>query len=309
MPDPIEKPGAAPPSSPSSSPPPPPPPLNAAQIEHILRYGGRADLGAPLAAAPGMTAFARLIGAVLGAFGLGLAALLPWGGWRRFQSGMGFGLDVLAVAFVPGLIAAWCLYTAWRLALMRPNRRGSLFTPRGWIALALVVGGIGGVTALLLLYQTLSAASVHAAPLLLTLFMLCATALFCQGCVQAARGAALPAAGPDDVDYDPAYDPGADRLRAPRRLEDIAAPQAWVQVHNDDATPMEFVVNAFTDVFGIDRQEALVLMLRIHRDGSAYVPCESEAQAREFAAQLDARAKGAGHPLACEARMELPVED
>ena len=104
--------------------------------------------------------------------------------------------------------------------------------------------------------------------------------------VSSALAAPLPAAGP---------------LRAPLGADAITDAPAWVEVMNDDKTPMEFVVQTLADVFALTRDDAIALMLRIHREGSVRMPCASLAQATEHAAALNERARAAGHPLACSA--------
>jgi len=68
---------------------------------------------------------------------------------------------------------------------------------------------------------------------------------------------------------------------------------------NDDQTTMEFVVQVLESIFGKTRDEALKLVLAIHRDGSG----ECGVYAAEYAAKIAERvaelARRNGHPLRC----------
>ena len=68
-------------------------------------------------------------------------------------------------------------------------------------------------------------------------------------------------------------------------------------IHNDDVTPMDFVVAILTKIFFIGQPHAMNIMLTAHYTGMAYVQTlpKSEAQRRigkaQFAAGLE------GYPL------------
>ncbi len=68
-------------------------------------------------------------------------------------------------------------------------------------------------------------------------------------------------------------------------------------IHNDDVTPMDFVVNVLTSIFVLAQPDALEVMLIAHYKGASYVQTlpKTEAQKRinkaHFAAGLD------GYPL------------
>ncbi len=82
------------------------------------------------------------------------------------------------------------------------------------------------------------------------------------------------------------------------RLTEDAEESLWrVIIHNDDVTPMEFVVIILQRIFQLDPLQAEHVMIMAHYTGMAYV-CTlplSEAQKRvgkaHFAAQLE------GYPL------------
>lgn len=70
-----------------------------------------------------------------------------------------------------------------------------------------------------------------------------------------------------------------------------------VIIHNDDVTPMDFVVNMLTSIFMLSQPDAMDLMLTAHYNGTAYVQTlpKTEAEKRinkaHFAAGLE------GYPL------------
>ena len=70
-----------------------------------------------------------------------------------------------------------------------------------------------------------------------------------------------------------------------------------VIIHNDDVTPMDFVIHILERIFFVDRPDAVEIMLTAHYNGAAYVQSlpRTEAQNRigraHFAAGLE------GYPL------------
>jgi ATP-dependent Clp protease adaptor protein ClpS len=74
-------------------------------------------------------------------------------------------------------------------------------------------------------------------------------------------------------------------------------PQYRVIIHNDDVTPMDFVVNILERIFNVTGPDAVEIMYSAHFSGAAYVQTlpKSEAQSRigkaHFAAGLE------GYPL------------
>ena len=74
---------------------------------------------------------------------------------------------------------------------------------------------------------------------------------------------------------------------------------ARVLVLNDDETTMEFVVQALEGVFGKTREEALKLVLEIHRNGSGECGVFPVEQASAIVALGAMLADRHGHPLRC----------
>ena len=70
-----------------------------------------------------------------------------------------------------------------------------------------------------------------------------------------------------------------------------------VIIHNDDVTPMDFVLNVLTSIFMLTQPDAMDVMLTAHYNGAAYVQTlpKTEAEKRinkaHFAAGLE------GYPL------------
>ncbi len=77
----------------------------------------------------------------------------------------------------------------------------------------------------------------------------------------------------------------------------VEEPLYRVLIHNDDVTPMDFVVMVLEKIFLVTRPNAMSIMLIAHYTGMAYVQTlpKSEAQKRigkaQFAAGLE------GYPL------------
>ena len=74
--------------------------------------------------------------------------------------------------------------------------------------------------------------------------------------------------------------------------------------HNDDYTPMEFVVSVLMRFFHKSEPEATHLMLRVHHTGFAVVDVCTRDVAETKAAQVMDHAKENGHPLRCTAEPE-----
>ncbi len=86
-------------------------------------------------------------------------------------------------------------------------------------------------------------------------------------------------------------------VRPVTREETELEPLWRVIIHNDDVTPMDFVVYILEKIFFISGPDAVSIMFEAHYNGQAYVQTlpKSEAQARigraQFAAGLE------GYPL------------
>jgi ATP-dependent Clp protease adaptor protein ClpS len=74
-----------------------------------------------------------------------------------------------------------------------------------------------------------------------------------------------------------------------------------VEVLNDNATPMEFVVSMLTSHLGLGRQEAVRVMLEIHTRGGALLATPTEAAAAAAAEAITREASSGSYPLVCRA--------
>ena len=67
--------------------------------------------------------------------------------------------------------------------------------------------------------------------------------------------------------------------------------------HNDDFTTMEFVTHVLQVVFGKQADEAVMLMMKVHREGYAVVGVFTYDMAMTKAAKATAMARDEGFPL------------
>jgi ATP-dependent Clp protease adaptor protein ClpS len=74
---------------------------------------------------------------------------------------------------------------------------------------------------------------------------------------------------------------------------------AKVLLVNDDETTMEFVVQVLEGIFGKTYEEALKLVLEIHRNGRGECGVYTVEQASAVIARVAALANRSGYPLRC----------
>ena len=82
------------------------------------------------------------------------------------------------------------------------------------------------------------------------------------------------------------------------------APMYKVLLLNDDYTPMEFVVAILEQVFRMQRDRAISLMLDVHRTGVGVAGVYVHEIAETKAAQVLAIARSHEHPLQCTIEKE-----
>jgi ATP-dependent Clp protease adaptor protein ClpS len=68
---------------------------------------------------------------------------------------------------------------------------------------------------------------------------------------------------------------------------------------NDDFTPMDFVVVVLQQFFGLNREQATVVMLKVHREGKGVCGVFPRDVAATKVEQVIAFARQNQHPLAC----------
>ncbi len=90
----------------------------------------------------------------------------------------------------------------------------------------------------------------------------------------------------------PGYETGAE--------EEIKEPSRYkVLMHNDDYTTMEFVVHILKTIFSKSEDEAVQIMLNIHRNGIGVCGTYTAEMAETKVALVSHRAKQEGYPLKC----------
>lgn len=70
-----------------------------------------------------------------------------------------------------------------------------------------------------------------------------------------------------------------------------------VIIHNDNVTPMDFVVQILKTCFYLSNPKAVDIMLTAHVYGSAYVQSLAKTEAERRVSKAHAQAGNAGYPL------------
>ncbi len=68
---------------------------------------------------------------------------------------------------------------------------------------------------------------------------------------------------------------------------------------NDDFTPMDFVIVVLQRFFGFSREQATLIMLKVHREGKGLCGVFPRDVAASKVEQVSAFARQNQHPLAC----------
>ena len=85
-----------------------------------------------------------------------------------------------------------------------------------------------------------------------------------------------------------------------RQVQKTRLPPLYqVVLLNDDYTPMEFVVVVIQEYFNKDRETAMHIMLKVHRDGKGVCGVFPKDIAATKVDLVMAYARQAGHPLQC----------
>ncbi|MBB3191536.1 ATP-dependent Clp protease adapter ClpS [Halomonas cerina] len=99
---------------------------------------------------------------------------------------------------------------------------------------------------------------------------------------------------------DPAEDDEGD-LAVQSSDPELARPPLYkVVLHNDDFTPMEFVVEVLQTFFHMDSESAVQIMLTVHTRGKATCGVFTRDIAETKSHQVNQYARESQHPLLCD---------
>ena len=85
----------------------------------------------------------------------------------------------------------------------------------------------------------------------------------------------------------------------PQKVRIKPPPLYKVMLLNDDFTPMDFVVVVLENFFAMNREQATVVMLKVHREGKGVCGVFPRDVAATKVEQVVAFARRNQHPLAC----------
>lgn len=88
-------------------------------------------------------------------------------------------------------------------------------------------------------------------------------------------------------------------LLLPDKSKLKAPPMYKVLLLNDDYTPMDFVIVVLEKLFGLSRERATTVMLKVHREGRGVCGIYPRDVAASKVEQVEAFARQHQHPLAC----------
>ncbi len=107
-----------------------------------------------------------------------------------------------------------------------------------------------------------------------------------------------------DPPEDDGNDDGDVGVATKTRTKTAKPPLYKVLLLNDDYTPMEFVVHVLERFFGITHQQAVDIMLTVHKKGVAVVGVFSHEIAETKVTQVMDYARRNQHPLQCTMEKE-----
>jgi ATP-dependent Clp protease adaptor protein ClpS len=88
-------------------------------------------------------------------------------------------------------------------------------------------------------------------------------------------------------------------LLEPQKAKAAPPPMYKVLLLNDDFTPMEFVVGVLERFFGMDREKATAVMLKVHNEGAGLAGIYPRDIAETKVGQVVEFAREHQHPLQC----------
>ena len=90
-----------------------------------------------------------------------------------------------------------------------------------------------------------------------------------------------------------------DSLLEAQRVKASLPPLYKVLLLNDDFTPMDFVITVLQKFFGMDREQATRIMLKVHNEGRGLCGVFPRDIAATKVEQVAVFARDHQHPLAC----------
>lgn len=226
---------------------------------------------------------ARFVGGVSLAFGIASGMLGIWAADQQFA--LGHVMQVSAAAAVVGFlaIAAFCCLVGYRLLFNRPNRYGQLLSRTGWRFVATSFCMITLTIAAITLGQGNPGAWIGAAAL----------AVLSLASVVAAWVVHRKSA------FSPLFPQGTALLQMKEFVP--TGFSSGIEIMNDNATPMVFVVSVLQSCVGLSETDAARRMLEIHLNGGALLPTASFEEAARIVEAISEEARAGNHPLACRA--------
>lgn len=101
------------------------------------------------------------------------------------------------------------------------------------------------------------------------------------------------------ADNNPQREDEGDAAVETGRPEVEQPPLYKVVMHNDDYTPMDFVVEVLQQFFSLSRDQAVQIMLTVHTRGKAIAGTFTAEIAETRTAQVNEYARTHQHPLLC----------
>jgi|HubBroStandDraft_5_1064220.scaffolds.fasta_scaffold50378_3 ATP-dependent Clp protease adapter protein ClpS len=226
---------------------------------------------------------ARIIGGISLAFGAAAGILAVWAIDQQFAIRGVVQISAAAAVIVFLLIAALCCLTGFRLIFNRPNRYGSILSPAGWKTLALCFLIVAVTMAAIGLgrgeYQLLGAA----------------IGLSVLGFASVVAGRAAS----NRLFWSAVFPPDTSLLTVKGFVPEGFS--CGLELMNDNATPMAFVVSVLMRCVGLGESEATRTMLATHTKGGALLPMTSFEESKRVAELVTAEARNNNHPLVCRA--------
>ena len=90
-----------------------------------------------------------------------------------------------------------------------------------------------------------------------------------------------------------------DTVLEAKRVKTKPPPMFKVMILNDDYTPMDFVVVVLQKFFSLNREKAMQIMLKVHREGMGVCGVYAKDVAATKVDQVRSYAKQHQHPLQC----------